>query len=140
MRHINTPSNSRLIAIAGLVAIGFGVLTLISGGSVLLGGASARNAAGHVVEFVLWFNVATGALYVAVGIGLLMRRNWAAKGAVLLSVAIAAVGISLAGHIWSGGQYEVRTVAAMTLRLLVWLAIAAIACRAFSCFGLKKLN
>lgn len=132
-------SNS-LLVIAGVVAIGFGIMTLLSGGQVLFGSDAARTAAGNVVGFVLWFNFTTGALYIAVGIGLLMRSRWAAKGAVLLTVAIAAVGIAFAAHIASGGPYEPRTVVAMTLRLFVWLTIAAVACRAFTCFGPSKLN
>lgn len=134
------PPTFRLVRIAGIVAVGFGIATLFAGGRVLFGSDEARAAAGRVVDFILWFNVVTGALYVAVGAGLLMRRDWAAKGAVLLAIAIAAAGLWLGAHIMSGGQYEVRTVAAMSLRLLAWVTIATIACRALTCFGLKKLS
>jgi hypothetical protein len=41
------------------------------------------------------------------------------------ALAFAALGV----HVASGGAYEQRTVIAMTLRLLVWVAIAAIAWR-----------
>jgi hypothetical protein len=30
-------------------------------------------------------------------------------------------------HVWHGGAYEVRTLGAMSLRLVVWIVIAAVA-------------
>lgn len=126
---------TRLATVAGIVAIGFGALTLMSGGNVLFGGQEARATAGRVVDFVLWFNFASGFAYVAIGIGLLARRRWAARGAVALTLAIAAVGAAFAVHVWLGGPYEMRTVAAMTLRLVAWISIAAIACRTLACIG-----
>ncbi len=123
------------ITTAGIVAIGFGILTLVSGGAVLFGGSEARAAAGHVVDFVLWFNFVSGFAYVGIGVGLLMRRPWAARTALVLALVIAVVSAAFAAHIWFGGLYELRTVAAMTIRALVWIAIAAIACRALSCFS-----
>lgn len=140
MAHNLKQANYSLVVVASIVAIGFGIVTLLSGGQVLFGSDATRAAAGNVVAFVLWFNFITGALYVVVGAGLLMRRDWAAKAAVLLSIAIASVGVALAAHIISGGHYETRTVAAMTLRLLVWLIIAAVSCRALTCFGASKQN
>lgn len=40
---------------AGIVAVVFGVLTIMSGGRALFGGAAARAAMGNAVPFVLWF-------------------------------------------------------------------------------------
>ena len=42
------------------VAVVFGALTILSGGTVLFGGDAAREAAGKVVPFVLWFNFLSG--------------------------------------------------------------------------------
>lgn len=112
-----------------LVAIGFGVLTIKEGGSVLFGGEAARKVAGNYVPFVLWFNFVAGFAYVIAGAGLWMRHRWA----VWLAVAIAAAtGLTFAAfgmHVYSGGAYELRTVIAMSLRTLVWTAIALVAWR-----------
>ena len=39
---------------------------------------AARQAAGHYVPFVLWFNFLAGFAYIVAGVGLWMRRRWAA--------------------------------------------------------------
>lgn len=49
---------------AALLAVGFGLLTLWSGGNVLFGGEDARAAAGNYVPFVVVFNFAAGFAYV----------------------------------------------------------------------------
>lgn len=113
---------------AALVAVAFGVLTLSSGARVLFGDGAA--AAGRYVPFIVWFNFLAGFAYVAAGVGLWLRCRWSAMVAtalaVLTAVAFAALGVYIAG----GGAYETRTIAAMTLRTLVWMAIAALAWRA----------
>jgi hypothetical protein len=120
------------LRVAAVVAVGFGLLTIKSGGAVLAGGEAAR-AAGQVVPFVLWFNFAAGFAYVAAGIGLWMRRRWAAWLAVCVAVATLTVFAAFGIHVAIGGEYETRTVGAMTLRSAVWVAIAALACRALGC-------
>ena len=112
-----------------LVAIGFGLLTIKEGGMTLIGDAAAVAAAGNYVPFVLWFNFAAGFAYVTAGIGLWLRRRWAAWLAVAIAAATAVAFVALGAHAASGGAYEQRTVIAMTLRLLVWVAIAALAWR-----------
>lgn len=115
--------------VLGLVAVLFGILTIVSGGLVLFGGAAVRSAAGAVVPFVLWFNFAAGFAYVAAGLGLMTHKRWS----VWLSVAIATVTVlvfvALGAHVWSGGAYELRTVGAMALRSIVWIGIAITASR-----------
>ncbi len=113
--------------IAAGVAVVFGVLTIISGGSVLFGGDAAQAAAGNTVGFVLWFNFLSGFAYVLVGAGIALGKRWAAAAAVLLALAIAAVFALFGLHIWQGGAYEMRTMGAMILRLAVWVVIAAVA-------------
>ena len=51
--------------IAGVAAIAFGLLTLISGGSALFGLVDM----GAVVAFVLWFNFLAGFAYVGSAAG-----------------------------------------------------------------------
>lgn len=118
------------VATAAGVAVVFGALTILSGGRVLFGGAAAQAAAGNVVPFVLWFNFLSGFAYVLAGIGIALRRVWGRRLALALAVAIAAVFALFGLHVVQGGAFEMRTVGAMTLRLVVWVAISAIATRA----------
>ena len=117
--------------IAAGVAVAYGAMTILSGGWVLFGGAAAQTAAGDAVPFVLWFNFLSGFIYILAGAGIVMRRDWATRMAVALAVAIAVVFALLGLHVLQGGAFEMRTVGAMTLRLVVWIAIAVVAVRNF---------
>jgi len=112
-----------------LVAVGFGLLTIKEGGTVLFGDAAARSAAGNYVPFVLWFNFVAGFAYVIAGAGLWMQQRWAAWLAVAIAAATALTFAAFGAHVYSGGAYEQRTVIAMSLRTLTWVAIATIAWR-----------
>ena len=114
-------------AVAGVVAILFGVLTIIAGGHALFGGEAARIAVGAAVPFVLWFNFAAGFAYVVAGIGLLRRSRWAVWLSALIAISTIAVFLAFGVHVVSGGAYEIRTVGAMALRSLVWITIAIVA-------------
>lgn len=118
---------------AALVAILFGIITLIVGGKTLFGGAEARDAAGHVVPFVLWFNFLGGFAYIVAGIGLFLWKRWAAALSAAIAVATVLVFMAFGGHILFGGAFEMRTVGAMIFRSAVWLVIAISACRALGC-------
>lgn len=128
MNEIRLKPSVALRALA-LVAIGFGLLTIKEGGSVLIGDPAAVAAAGSFVPFVLWFNVLAGFAYVVAGAGLWLQRPWAAWLAAAIALTTALVFAALGAHVISGGAYESRTVAAMTIRLLVWTGIAAFAWR-----------
>lgn len=117
-----------LRAVAG-VAVLFGLLTIASSGRVLFGGDAVRQAAGATVGFVVWFNFVAGFAYVVAGLGLWLRRRWAAPWAGSIALATAMVFAAFAVHVWTGGAYELRTVAAMTLRLVIWVGIAWIGYR-----------
>ena len=65
--------HDRLLRITGGVAIAFGLLTVVSGGTTLLGALEM----GAVVLFVLWFNTLAGLAYVVAGLGLWQGRRWA---------------------------------------------------------------
>jgi hypothetical protein len=110
--------------VLGVVAVLFGLLTIISGGRVLFGDVAVRAAAGAVVPFVLWFNFLAGLAYVAAGLGLVMRRRWAVWLSIVIATATVLVFAAFGLHVWNGGAYEPRTVAAMSLRSIVWIAIA----------------
>ena len=108
-----------------LFAILFGLLTLISGGNVLFN-AQARQAAGNIVGFVLWFNFLAGFAYVIAGAGLWLLRRWAVGLSFLIAGATLIIFIAFGFHVLSGGTYELRTAAALGLRLAIWLIISAI--------------
>jgi hypothetical protein len=121
---VDQPARPRLITVLAVFAVVFGLMTIKGGGTVLFGGDAERAAAGQVVPFVLWFNFLAGFAYVAAGLGLWRMRPWAGRLALAVALASLAVGSALALHIATGGAYEMRTVAAMTLRCTVWGLIA----------------
>lgn len=122
--------NRFLVRSLAVIAIGFGLLTIKEGGTVLFGGDAARAAAGNYVPFVLWFNFLAGFAYVTAGAGLWRRCRWAVRLAVVIAVATGVVFAAFGVHVYTGGAYETRTVIAMSLRTLIWAAIAVTAWRA----------
>ena len=88
------PTRTRSLTVAAIIAIAFGLLTLVSGGRALFGGADM----GAVVPFVLWFNFLAGFAYVAAGLGFWFRTDWAT----VLSIAIAlATAVVFAAFLWN---------------------------------------
>lgn len=126
---MNTPKRQRglLIWVISTFAVGFGLLTLKEGGSILFGDETVRAAAGNYVPFVLWFNFVAGFAYVVAGIGLWLQQRWAVWLAAAIVVTTALTFVAFGVYIYSGGAYELRTVIAMSLRTLVWVVIAAMA-------------
>ncbi len=108
------------------IALIFGAMTLFSGGSVLFIDGQARADAGNYVPFILWFNFITGFFYMAAGMGILCWQKWGLTLSRIILVATLIAFIGLAGHITTGGNFEMRTVIAMALRSFVWLAIALV--------------
>jgi hypothetical protein len=119
--------------LAGGIAIVFGVATVLAGGRVLFGSDAARAAAGAYVSFVLWFNFIAGFAYIVAGAGLMLRRRWAALLALAIAAATVLAAAAFGVHIMGGGAYEMRTVAALALRIGVWIAISIVACRLLGC-------
>ena len=97
----------------------FGVLSFISGGSVLMS-ESARVAAGNAIPFIIWFNVLASPFYLLTGAAIWLEKPYAAKMGILLFVAYLAVDAFLLFHVQSGGSFEWRTVYAMGFRTVVW--------------------
>lgn len=116
------------IGAAALFAMLFGLLTIISGGSVLFNSVS-RQAAGNYVPFVVWFNFLAGFAYVIAGIGLWLLRRWSVWLSFMIAGATLIVLAAFGVHILNGEAYEIRTVAALGLRSVVWLVISAMAYR-----------
>lgn len=120
---------NRALDAAAVVAVVFGLVTVKEGGTVLFGPEEARRAVGAYVPFVLWFNFLAGFAYVAAGVGLWARRRWAALLSFLVAAGTVATYAAFGVHVALGGAFETRTVAAMALRTVLWLAISLIAWR-----------
>lgn len=117
------------LRIAAASAVAFGLLTIMEGGTVLFGSDAARLAAGNYVPFVLWFNFLAGFVSVVAGAGLWAHRRWAVWLALSIVVGTVAVFAAFGIHILLGGAFEMRTLAAMSLRTAVWAVIFAYAYR-----------
>lgn len=115
--------------VISLLAVGFGILTIKEGGTVLFVDEAARAATGSYVPFVLWFNFSAGFFYIVAGVGLWLQQRWAVWLAAAIAVATALTFAALGMHIYSGNAYEQRTVIAMGLRILIWIVIVAGAVR-----------
>jgi hypothetical protein len=119
------PARTRSISVAAIVAVAFGLLTILSGGRALFGGADM----GAVVPFVLWFNFVAGFAYVLAGLGLWYRTGWATGLSISIALATAAVFATFLWHVWTGTAYEARTMGAMGLRLAIWAIISVVTVR-----------
>ena len=125
---------------AALIAVVFGIVTIIVGGKTLFGGPAIRAAAGNIVPFVLWFNFIAGFAYLIAGLGLFLWKRWAAQLSAAIAIGTIAVFIAFGVHVFLGNAFETRTVAAMTFRSVIWIAIAIGACRALGCAPLGILR
>ena len=110
----------------GLIAIGFGVMTIKTGGFALFGGVEGKEFAGRYVPFVLWFNFIAGFFYVIVGIGIIIKKAWSLILAKILAITTILVFAGFGIHVLSGGDYEMRTVGALTVRSLFWIFISIV--------------
>ena len=117
------------IWIITVIAVAFGLLTIKSGGSVLFVDGTFREEIGNYVPFVVWFNFLAGFVYLIAGGGLWMQKHWAVWISIFIVVATLVVFAILGIHILKGGMFEVRTIAAMSLRTVVWAFIAMFAYR-----------
>jgi hypothetical protein len=125
----SSKNRSIWIQVVAVIAVGFGLLSIKEGGAIVFGDESARAAAGNYVPFVVWFNFLAGFTYVVAGAGLWMKQRWAEWLAIAILVATIVAFAGFGVHVYAGGAYELRTVAAMSLRLLVWTVIAGVAWR-----------
>ena len=122
--------SGRMLKWLAIAAIAFGALTVFSGSRALFGGMEARAELGNIVPFVLWFNFLAGFVYVLAGTALLLGKRWAVPMALFLAVSTVLVFLTFAVHIVTGGAFEARTVGAMSLRSLFWIAVALVVRRA----------
>lgn len=121
-----TRDTSLLLKTVAVLAMAFGVVTMISGGSILQGVGNSREMAGAFVPFVVWFNFGAGALYLLTAVGIWKGRGWAFSLAVFIAATTALVAGAFALHVIQGGAFEMRTVGALTFRTGFWAVIAFI--------------
>lgn len=119
----------KTLRILGAVAAVFGLMTIVSGGQALFLAPGQGPDMGQVVLPVLWFNFFAGFAYLATGIGLWLHRRWAVVLAAALALATLLMFAYLGVHIAGGGDFETRTVIAMTLRSAFWVTVAWISAR-----------
>jgi hypothetical protein len=108
--------------VAAVVAVLFGIATMISGGRVLTGSADP----GYVVfRPLLVFNTAMGAAYLAAGISIWrgLRRGTSAAATVFALNLAALVAIGLL--YMRGRGVALESLWAMTFRTIVWLGLFA---------------
>jgi len=121
-----TTTSKALMWLVASVAVLFGLMTIKSGGQVLFGDESYRVAAGHYVPFVLWFNFMAGFAYLVAGVGIAVRKSWSLWLSLLIAISTLLVFAAFGLHLFAGGEYETRTVVAMTLRSTLWVVISGL--------------
>lgn len=130
-------SRSLAIWMISLLALGFGLLTIYSAGIILFGDDSAGVAAGNYVSFVVWFNFVAGFFYIAAGIGLWLQQRWAVWLAAMIVITTAITFAALGFHIYYGEAFELRTLIAMSMRIMVWLVITLVAVKFLRYTGIR---
>ena len=105
-----------------LIIFVFGVLTLVSGGRALLteGGLDPRR---NAIPLILWFNFVSGFFYVLTSYLTFALNSCAKKVSLVLAGFNALALLYLVGHIFQGGLFENRTLAAMSFRAIFWIAL-----------------
>ena len=120
---------TRIVNWMASAAIVFGALTVLTGGRALFGGLETRADFGNVVPFVLWFNFLAGFVYIVAGAGLLLSRRWAVYTSLLVAVSTILVFVAFGVHIIGGGAFERRTIGALIIRSLFWIAVTIVSIR-----------
>ncbi|CAG0960051.1 MAG: hypothetical protein F9K19_02615 [Rhizobiaceae bacterium] len=115
---------SRLTGVLSAAAAVFGLLTVASGGMALFGSGATREAYGSVVPFVLWFNFLSGFAYLLAAYGLYTGRRWGGALAVFIATTTVLVFLAFGVAVALGVPFEMRTVAAMSIRSAFWLGVA----------------
>jgi len=118
------PKRARTLVPGGIAGV-FGLATLAASSSVLFGPDRARQLAGDVVPFVVWFNFLAGFAYLAAAVGLWRGHLWGHRLAIAIALATAGAGLVFAYVALSGAPVEPRTGMALAFRFAVWTALAA---------------
>ena len=121
---------NRAVKWMALAAIMFGVMTVLTGGRALFGSLESRAGFGNAVPFVLWFNFLAGFIYIIAGAGLLLCRRWAVYISLFVAVSTILVFVTFGVHVIGGGAFERRTIGALAIRSLFWIAVTIVSMRA----------
>jgi len=121
---------NRAVKWMAIAAIVFGALTVLTGGRALFGSLESRADFGNTVPFVLWFNFLAGFVYIVAGTGLLLCRRWAVYTSLFVAASTILVFVAFGVHVIGGGAFERRTIGALTIRSLFWIAVTIVSIRA----------
>ena len=121
---------SRTVNWMAIAAILFGALTVLTGSRALFGSLELRADFGNAVPFVLWFNFLAGFVYIVSGAGLLLCRRWAVYTSLFVAISTILVFLVFGVHVIGGGAFERRTIGALTIRSLFWVAVTILSIRA----------
>ena len=124
---MNANRNLKWMAIAAIV---FGVVTVLTGSRALFGSLESRADFGNAVPFVLRFNFLAGFVYIVAGAGLLLCRRWAVYTSRFIAGSTILVFVAFGVHVIGGGAFERRTIGALTIRSLFWVAVTILSIRA----------
>jgi hypothetical protein len=121
---------NRIVNWMAIAAMVFGVMTVFTGGRALFGSLETRSDFGNAVPFVLWFNFLAGFVYIVAGAGLMLCRRWAVYTSLFIAVSTILVFVAFGVHVIGGGAFERRTIGALTIRSLFWIAVTILSIRA----------
>jgi|GEM_PF-531629 hypothetical protein len=106
--------------VASILAVVLGLLSVREGGSVLLG---LTKPAYYVIPWLVWYNVAMGAVSVVAGIGMWMRRAWRINLSVNVLAFHGIVFFGLIGMQQYGQAVAMNSIFAMMFRTFTWIVI-----------------
>lgn len=115
------------VRLAAIVGVLFSGLAVTAGTRVL---TQVDGPDYVVLPWLVWYNVTAGVCGVAIGAGLWFRRRWAITTSSALAAAHGIVLIVLLARRTGGWAVADDSLVAMTLRTIVWSAIAWVARRA----------
>jgi hypothetical protein len=106
--------------VASIFAVVLGLLSVKEGGSVLLG-LTIPNY--HVIPWLVWYNVAMGAVSVVAGVGMWMRSAWSISLSVNILAFHGIVFFGLIGMQRYGQDVAMHSIFAMMFRTFTWTVI-----------------
>ena len=106
--------------IAAVLALAIGLMTIMEGGSILLG---IETKAYHVLPWLLRYNVAMGFVSLAAGLGLWSDKKWSAVLATTILACHGAIFCSLAAMYLLGKTVAAVSIGAMLFRTGIWTVI-----------------
>ncbi len=123
---VKKEKRSIIIWLVSIIAIIFGLVTIKSSGSVIFIDGSFRAEQGNFVPFIVWFNFSMGFVYIVTGFSIWKEeRNGVWLSFFIIVATILAFAI-FGTHILQGGEYEIKTVYAMTARISIWTVLASL--------------